>query len=357
VSIYQDDQGRSVTTNSMLSAFLRCPNQARYKYAERLKPRFISNKDKPLKRGVWFHSLLEEYYAGRDWKAKHKELSTTFSNLFDEEKDALGDLPAEMAKLMRSYLWHYGANKEDPFHGWEVIDTELTLEAEWPDGEGIFRGRIDLLVRDEFGLWIVDHKTHKTFPNASFRSLDTASALYTWAAWENDLPVKGFIWNYIKPKEPTKPKLVYQDTPRERLSNSKIETDYPTYFLALKEYGLDPKEYKVVLNALKNQRWAPDQVQMSPFFRRDILEKNPDQIARVLAASMKTRDKMHGYDYEDTDAVERSHNYTCEHFCKYVNLCMTELEGGNSDHIRRQSFTMGDPLDYYNETEKKKGEE
>lgn len=357
MSIYQDDQGRSVSTNSMLNTFSRCPNQARYKYAERLKPRFINSKDKPLKRGVWFHSLLEEYYAGRDWKAKHKELSAKFSELFDEEKDALGDLPSEMSKLMRSYLWHYGANKDDPFHGWEVIDTELTLEAPWPDGEGIFRGRIDLLVRDEFGLWIVDHKTHKSFPNSAYRALDPASALYTWAAWENNLPVKGFIWNYVNPKEPTKPELVYRDTPRERLSTKKIQTDYPTYYLALKEYGLDPKDHAITLNALKRQRWELDQVQTSPFFRRDILEKNSDMIARVIAASMKTRDKMHGYEYEDTDAIERVVNRDCEHYCKYVNLCMTELEGGNANHIRSQSFSTGDPLDYYNETEKKKGEE
>lgn len=347
MSLYQDDQGRDISTHSMLKSFQRCPNQARYKYAERLKPKLIVAGDKPIKRGVWFHSLLEEYYAGRDWKLKHRQLSANFANLFDEEKDALGDLPNEMARLMRSYLWHYGANKDDPFHGWKPLQTEMTLEAEWPDGEGIYRGRIDLLVEDEHGLWIVDHKTHKTLPNITFRLLDAASALYIWAAWENDIPVRGFIWNYIRPKEPTKPELVYRDTPRERLTAKKIETDYPTYRLALKEYGLDPKDYAVQLNHLKNQRWAPDRVQTSPFFLRSTLEKDPDMISRVVAAAMKTRDHMQNYDYADIEAIERNTQRDCEFFCKYNRLCQTELMFGNADNIRSHQFTVGDPLDYY----------
>lgn len=336
-----------ISTHSMLQCFGRCPKQAQYKYAERLKKRVLTMRDKPLKRGTWFHELLQLYYLGQDWKGRHRELTKKYNGLFDEEKESLGDLPRECGRMMQSYLWHYGADKDDPFHGWDVIDTELTLECPWPDGNGIYRCRIDALIKDDFGLWIVDHKTHKTLPDMSFRLLDHASARYIWAAWENGLRVNGFIWNYIRTKSPTKPQLVYANTSNPRLSTKAIDTDYPTMVTALREYQLDPRPYRAQLAYLKAQRWTPGMVQTSPFYRRDVLEKDDDMIARVVAASMRTRDHMHTYDFNDTNSVERVVDRSCTWMCDYEKLCTTELFGGNATQIRRQMYRVGDPLDYY----------
>jgi hypothetical protein len=343
--LYEDDKGNAITTHSMIKTMSRCPNQARYKYAERLKTRFVRESDKPLKRGTWFHKLLEEYYAGRDWMAAHQELCRQFGKLFDEERDALGDLPREMLALMDSYLWHYGANKADPYHGWTVHETEMTLECKWPDGNGIYRCRVDGLVEDQYGLWIIDHKTHVKMPDLTFRLKDPASALYIWCAHQNKIPVAGFIWNYVKAKAPTKPALVDQKrTPR--LSKVTVDTDYPTMYRAIKEYGLDWHDYKQPLRNLKSQRWVDGNVQSSPFFRRDTLVKDQAMINRVVRASMKTRDRMHGYDWDDVDAVERTVDRSCS-WCTFDILCSTELFGGNTSIIRRQQFKVGDPLDYY----------
>lgn len=347
--LYVDDAGRVITTHSMIKAMGRCPKQTQYKYAERLKPRFVTSSDKPLKRGTWFHELLEDYYVGKSWKLRHKQNSARYGELFDEERDALGDLPYEMEALMRSYLWHYGADKDDPFHGWTVHDTELTLECEWPDGEGIYRCRVDALIENQYGLWIVDHKTHKKLPDHSFRLLDHASALYIWCAKMNGLDVNGFIWNYIVAKAPTKPQLV--DVKRSpRLSRSAIDTDYPTMLRAIKEYGLDWRDYRDQLRALKNTRWKDGEVQTSNFFRREVMEKDDDMLARVVGAAMRTRDRMHGYHWEDPDTVERVTDRSCNWMCSYKELCMTELLNGDARNMRKQHFRVGDPLDYYQDT-------
>lgn len=351
------DNGQRVTTHSMLKTFSRCPKQAQYKYSERLKPRFVGARDKPLRRGTWFHSLLEEYYAGRSWKAKHRELCEQFDTLFDEEKQALGDLPGEMATLMRSYLWHYGANKQDPLHGWTVHQTELTLECPWPDsqeGTDIYRCRLDGLVEDEHGLWIVDHKTHKRLPGMTQRLLDHASALYIWAAWENGLEVQGFIWNYIRTKAPSKPDMAYVGTARERLSVAKLDTDYPTFYRALRDHqanghkGVEFADHAAQLAVLKSHRWqGPGSIQTSTFFRREILEKDPEMVSRIVAIAMRTRDRMHEYGWDRPDQVELVTDRSCEFMCSFNGLCETELFGGNADNIRRQQFRVGDPLDYY----------
>lgn len=343
--LYVQD-GQVITTHSMLKSFLRCPKQAQYKYHERLKKKSLTLRDKPLKRGTWFHELLEVHYKGEDWKKRHRELTAKFNTFMDVEKESLGDLPTELWQLMQSYLWHYGANKDDPYHGWEVIDTEVTLECPWPDGRGIYRCRVDTLFRDRWGLWIGDHKTHKVLPDLTHRLLDAASPLYIWCARENGLEVDGFMWNYIRTKPPTKPLLV--DVKRNpRLSTKAIDTDYPTYLKALREYGLDPKEHRDKLKQLASQRYVADAIQSSPFFRWSRLEKDDDMIARVVAASMRTRDRMHGYDFSDVESVERVPDRSCTWMCDYRTLCETELFTGDGGMIRRQQFRTGDPLDYY----------
>lgn len=356
--VYVDDAGVEITTHSMLKQFNKCPKATQYKYVERLKKKVANKRDRPLKRGTWMHVLLQEYYAGRDWKEMHARLTAQFNELFDEEKDALGDLPRECAMLMRSYLWHYGANKHDPFHGWEILDVEKTLECPWPDGRGVYRGRVDLLVKDEYGLWIVDHKTHARLPGLMFRLLDFQSILYIWAAWEMGIPVQGFIWNYLRTKAPTVPSLAYAGTSRERLSLQAIDTDYVTYYLGIKRLGrlADPVA-KAKLHELKSQRWMPGDVQTSPFFRRETLEKDDEMVARAVGSAMRTRDRMHDYDWGGAtphgdnyirETVERAVDRHCE-WCDYNVLCSTELFGGNARVIRRNDYRVGDPLEYYQE--------
>jgi hypothetical protein len=348
-AIYEDG-GKRITTHSMLKQYLSCPKSAQYKYAERLKQVSLTRRDQPLKRGTWVHELLQAYYESDDWRQAHARNTRKFNSLMDEEKEELGDLPAECLRLFKSYLWHYGANKDDPTHGWNVLGAEQTFEAVWPDSEDgldIYRCRVDLLVEDQYGLLIVDHKTHKSLPSMTFRMLDVASPLYIWAARESGYDVRGFLWNYIKVKAPTEPKMVYVGKPNERLSTQAIDTDYPTYARAIKENGLDhtAEPYRSRLRSLKAQRWREGEPQTSPFFRRDILEKDDDIISRVVATAMRTRDRLHD-DFDDYELTERNNGRHCD-WCSFGQLCSVEMYGGNGDHIRRKQFRVGNPLDYY----------
>jgi PD-(D/E)XK nuclease superfamily len=350
-ALYEQD-GKRITTHSMLKSFLSCPKSAQYKYAERLKTRRSTAREQPLKRGTWVHELLEAYYQGGDWKKKHRENTAKFEMLMDDERNELGDLPSEALRLMRSYLWHYGANADDPFHGWEIIGTEMTFDVPWPDSEDendIYRCRVDALVRDEYGLLIVDHKTHKTLPSLTFRMLDVASPLYIWAARANGYDVRGFLWNYIKTKAPGVPKMVYVGKPGERLSTAAVDTDYLTYATAIRSYGLDhtAEPYRSKLRQLKRQRWASGHPEVSPFFRREILEKDDDMIARAVGTAMRTRDRMHS-DYEDFEVVERVSGRHCD-WCSFKLLCEMEMIGNSfgAQHLRTKNYRKGDPLDYY----------
>lgn len=330
------ETGQPILTNSMVGAFRRCIKQSEYKYVHRLKPKRLGG---PLKRGTWVHSLLEEDAKGGDWLTLHKKLSNKFNKLFDEEKDFYGDMPTEILQVMKSYMWHY---KNDP---WKYHEVELELTAELPNGV-LLRIKFDGLIENQFGLWLVDHKTHKTLPNLSYRMLDTQSPIYIWVAHQNKIPVNGFIWNYLKWKAPTVPALLKDGS---RLSKAKIDTDYPTYVKAIKKYELDPEPYRPMLNMLKKQRYVPDEPQTSTFFRRSVHEKSPELIQRVLKEAMRTADRMNNYDWSDPEAVERTVGRHCEYMCSYTDLCSMELLGGNTRPLIKQNYEVGDPMSYYHD--------
>lgn len=333
--IYVED-GRAISTHSMIKTFRRCPKQTQYKYVQRLKPK-ISGR--PLTEGTWMHKLLEVHSKGGDWKVQHQILSAKYAGYFDEEKEMLGNLPVDCARLMKSYLWHY---EKDP---WKIVEVEYTIECELPDGT-IYRGRVDLIVENQYGLWIVDHKFNARLPDLSFRLLDAQSALYVWGARQSGIPVEGHIWNYVKRKVPSTPALLKDGS---RLSRAKCETDYPTLVLAIKKYGLDPAPYKDWLKRLKNQQYRHGQPQTSPFFRRDVLERKDEMLKQVAREAFHTSKRMNSYPFDRTDFVERVPDRSCSFMCSYTDICTLELMGGNTRMIRKQRFTETDPMYYYHD--------
>lgn len=343
-SVYIDpESGRSVITHSMMTTMRRCPAQFEYKYLERLKPRREST---PLRRGKWIHALLEEHYRGGDWKEPHAKLSAAYGELFDEEQDALGDLPTECARLMTSYLWHWREN-EHPV--WKIHEVEAKYDVELPDGR-TYRCRIDLLAEDDRGLIIVDHKSHKTLPDFDFRLMDSQNLLYIWALRKLGYNVNRFVWNYLRTKAPTVPQLLQDGS---RLSKKAIETDYPTARRAIERYGLPLGPHKQWLLNLQNQRYHPDRIQTSPFFKREWITRSDDQLERMAASMIHTALRIEDYPWEKPDLLERVPSRDCRFRCSYTNLCGVEVIGGNADNVRRLDFKAADPLDYYNETKDK----
>ena len=343
--LYQDEDETAISTHSMIKTFRRCPKQMEYKYIRRLKPKLVSL---PLKRGSWLHEMLEAYYKGEDPWEVHAHLSLKFSELFEEEREDYGDLPGDCRRIFESYLWHY--QNDD----WDVKDVEFTLETNFPDG-ALYRCKIDMLVEDEYGLWLVDHKTHKVLPDHDFRILDSQSGLYLWAALKNKIPVQGFIFNYLRTKAPTIPQPIKSGA---RISRwDQVDTDFPTARAALKKHGFMTKK-KVIpympklkrLAALKYEYGAP---QNSPFFRRDVVEKSPEMIKKIAMEGYHTHQRMHDYfPPPHEDAVERVPDRSCQYMCSYTALCSTELWGGNTTAILKQ-YKEGDPLDYYGDSESK----
>jgi hypothetical protein len=247
---------------------------------------------------------------------------------------------------MKSYFWHYRDDQD-----WDVVEVEIKVEVKLPDGS-IYRLRLDLLVNTPWGLYIVDHKSHKKIPGFSDRLRDSQSAMYLWALRKAGYDVKGFIWNYIRTVGP-KPLRFKLDG---GLYANQGETDYPTAYRCLVQKDYDPKDWRDFLIPLQRQRYTHGGAQMSPFFRRDTLDKDDAMLERSMAEYLHTAKNMRDYDFEDRDAVERVVDRSCDWMCAYKDLCVTELFGGNTQLIKRKMFKIGDPLDYYQDQKEHGGD-
>lgn len=333
------ESGANVSTHSMIKTFRRCPQQARYKYVERLKPRV---QGRPLRMGTWMHALEEAHAKGEDWKAQHEYMiKEKWNPLFDEEKSEIGNLPQEAETMFRSYLWHY---KNDD---WKYLETEFTLECTFPDGT-IYRAKIDNLIENEFGLWIVDHKWHKRLPNHTYRILDSQSGLYIWAALQNGLNIQGHIWNYGLSRPPTYPDVLKSNGGPARWNA--CLTDYPTMVRWFKENmdGRLPAQYKPKMQYLKKMQYQFGVANQSPFFQRVILEKSPAMIEQVAREGYHTSKRMHSYPFHREGFTERVPDRSCTYMCSYTDLCSNELFLGREDTAtRRTRYRTGDPMDYY----------
>jgi hypothetical protein len=334
--VYVDPEtGKGITTHSMMKTMRRCPKQFEYKYIQRLKPKV---QGRPLRFGTWMHALMEAHYKGEDVKEVHHRFTMEFAGYFDEEKAELGDLPRDVWKTWLSYLWHYA---NDP---WIVHEVEFVLEVELPDGN-VYRCRLDMLIENQYGLWVVDHKNHKSLPNLGFRILDSQSALYIWAALKNKIPVQGHIWNYLVSKPPHQPELVQSG---DRFSKRGLgSTDYPTLVRAIKKHGFDPKPYAGLLKRLKAQQYQPGVMQTSTHFRRDILEKTPQLLKRVANEGYATHIRQNAYRWDKVQSVERVVDRSCTYMCSYEVLCGMELFGADTTQLRRQRYKLADPMSYY----------
>lgn len=328
-------------SNSKANTYLRCPRKYEYRYIKGLRPKA---KALPLERGTWLHSLLETHYAfdenhmlftdrfkgkgvkvGTDWKKAHAVLTQQFNNLFDEEKEDLGDLPADCRRIFCSYLARYGTEDR---RQWKVIDTELDEIITLPSGLR-FQIIIDLVVEDaNGGIWIVDHKTVGRFMPVDFMLLDSQLARYFWGAEHMGYgPLRGIIYNEVNTTPPTLPKLLATKPELEKRQN--LRCDVYTYLREIKRLGLEIDPHRDFLRRLKSQQ--------DDWFRRTRLPKDPVLIAQLMKELEMTAGAItHA---EDSNEFPRAASKDCTWGCEFLHACQLELMGGDASDIIKSRFT------------------
>lgn len=295
-----------------------------------------------MKAGNWMHGLMNVHYGGEDWQKEHQRLTKQFNNLFLEEREHYGDLPGMVERMMENYLYTYQDEEKD----WEILYNETTFETTF-DSEYTFTFKPDLIIRDHSRpkpeIWIVDHKTVRSIPSGDWRLQDLQSTVYHWAIREGtDLDPKGFIFNYIRRKSPSIPKI----TKTGLLSKARLDTDYHTLATFLvKYYEVDsvnelPADWKT---RLRNLKLSNNFLKRSAIIKPEALVQRQIEELSYTAQEMEVWSEISGPNAlnpvnKDEDPWVRTTLPSCEWDCEFHDLCTIELLGQDSTFMRKRKY-------------------
>lgn len=301
-------------SQSKVKTFLRCPKKYEFRYVQNLQPK---EKSLPMERGLWIHECLEAFYRGKNWKRTAlKKLKKSFGSLFDEERKALGDLPGEVQRIVESYVSFWDDSE------WEVLAVEKEFAVKLKSGL-VLKGKMDLVIRDDLGVWVVEHKSNKTLPREGPRIPDPQTTMYNYALRGMGLEGMGTLHNHLRTKPPNEPRVLKRGGLTVR-----CDTTYEIYKAAIAREKLDPKDYRAVLKKLKKDQ---------RFFRRFRISWR-----KTAVRSMMEDYKAISHQIDSCSRFPRHISKMCERDCFYFQLCMIELHGGKSASIKRRKYIVSE---------------
>lgn len=303
----------------MLKTYRKCHKAYNYKYEQNLQKK---KKDASLLRGSCVHEMIEAKANGKDpWETFESYVEKN-KPLFTEQDPEYENLVDMITTIMEGYFSYY---KNDPLKpivlNGKAAEHPFSVEL---DKDVVLTGVIDMIVEDpKLGIGIEDHKTHKVIPTGDIAYSNIQSALYAWAMTQLDeFPNPQFmVWNYIRWKEPTKPKLLKSG----KMSTSLGDTTWRVYRRALIEANLDLKDYEEVRQQLEGRE--------SEFFVRQYLPINKTIMNNIKEDALSTAHQIMSSKLKDRN-ITRDCSY-----CEFYPLCQAELKGLDSEMVKQCEYT------------------
>jgi|SRR5215469_7067811 len=299
----------------------------------------IRQNYEPLQRAEYFefgsaiHAGMEEYYDPAGWcvsiKAAENRARQAFLDYISkvEQVVKLGALEFEMEfkearqlglDILENYfLW---APKNDKF---TPLYVEVEFSVEIP-GLGVpYQGRVDLIIEDDFGYWIVDHKTAQQFGAVEWLWLDDQCSSYAWALKKMlGLEIRGVIYNQIRKKAPHPPNMLKNGG----LSVAKNQdTTYELYLKTLQDGGYKVSAYQDMLDFLKTNP--------KEFIRRTRIQFTPKVLELVEKRVVAEAREMLG----NPAIYPTPSPWNCNG-CRFFQPCLAMHEGSDYQLILDQNF-------------------
>lgn len=333
------------TSYSSINTYQRCPKKAYYRMVMDIQPK---RRATALFNGINGHEFLKVFFLGLQagetkeeaWSAVIDAASYLTAEArkytFDDELlDAEKEIDS-MLQIIKRYIDQY---VED----WEILHVEEEFLILLDSGR-VITFTPDLVVRDRNGfVWIIDHKTTSGLPEGGLPFGDTQALLY-YAGVKSLYPeTRGFIFNRIRKKIPTQPRLT--KTGKVRVADlARIDTTYEVLRDWLKENApalLSDPAHQRRLAELRDQ---PDK-----FFWTEQIITNDETVDNILKdvdfvlAQMETSAKVGHYPRN----LQENHSYMSCSKCPYRSLCKAELLGWDVQPLLEEDFEPADPKNPY----------
>lgn len=200
-----------IISPSELGVMRQCPLRHQLLYGERWTKQ-IDDEGHPLAFGTLWHSILEAHYRAIQLHQRAAHVEHGNWRKFDvgaAEQHACADALAVLAgvedpDVKAKLAWMYDGHLEywgvDP--QWQIMAIEHGGEVELPGPPGWptpftfkLKFKLDLVVKEDGRVWIVDNKSCRNLPNRLELDLDDQFGLYHWAGNQLDLNIFGTIHN------------------------------------------------------------------------------------------------------------------------------------------------------------------
>jgi len=267
------------------------------------------------------HELLDCLKMNKKEDEVVKKFKAEFDRLFDEEKEAIGDVVGDSIKIIEKYKKVWSKDNfnyelvEEKIEGIDFIgDIKLTIK---PDG---------IIKHDKVnGYLLLEHKTAKKFSGGQISFFNPQSILYIWALRKLGWDVKGVLWDYLRTKPPTVPPLLKNGTLSKRKD---IDTDYSTYYNAIIKNNLNVEDYKDILKIIKKKG--------NTFFKRKILIIPENVMELIIKDLQQTALEAEYLQYYPT----RNMNLLNCRMCQYKRLCEAELNNLDMEFIKKKEYKI-----------------
>lgn len=324
--VLPDPSGKGFeVSHSKIKLARRCLKAYEYRYLRKLQKRV---KSRPLIVGTLVHSCLEMYFrdghylpAITEWKKGE------FTKMFKEEQALHSDIIPLAKQLIRGYIKNWERT------GLTMVWVEKDFRVEI--APGIFLvGKIDGKARENKRItWLVEHKTCKNMPGEEVRIFDTQVLLYNAALHLiGEEPTNGVIWDYLRTKLPTRPKLLAKG---DALSVAKnIDTTREVYEREIRRHGLNPSGYADILAELDAKR---DQ-----FYRQVRLPMNKGMGQQILDEVVMTARLMQSLEsmyHSGVGCMTRNLTRDCS-WCDFSALCHAELRGEDTSYLMKHDYIV-----------------
>lgn len=302
------------TSYSKLKDWKWCRQLYYYRHVEGLRPRKKSN---PLYMGSMLHDMLEVFNKGGEWRIILGDYKRRFEKLFIIEQEDLGDIVESAERIMEGYIKKWG----EPFP-FITIEEKMT-------GIKFIRGtdltiKTDGVIEDK-GQWLIEHKSTKRFSPDQLSLFNPQGILYLWGLRQRGIKVKGILWDYIRTKPPTIPRVLKDGTVSRKQS---IDTNYDTYLNTILTSGNDAADYVDFLDMLKNKGEV--------FYRRTLLVIPEPTIKLVIDDLKQTAIEISRLQYYPTRNIN---TITCRG-CQFRRVCEAVLNNLDADFIKKKDFKI-----------------
>ena len=282
---------------------------------------------RPLKFGGFLHRLLAADKGTEPVEVVFQDAQNEYDKMFPEEREYYGNLPSDLRTVFDGYKKFYEV--EDLYFRYTMIEAELgPVPLTEYTSLTIRPDKVAEDIRND-KTFLFESKTGRSIPSEDYRLWDMQTFLYIWGMRELGLKINGIIWDHIRSKVPTVPRLLKNGA----LSEAKnIDTTYDTYYRAIVENGLDPEAYSEYLGTLKGKD--------NKFYRRVKLPVKEKMLLPVVESAKRTSLEIH---HLGTLPPSKNVSRTTCGMCSFRPICEAELLGLDVEYVKNNQFRPRPP--------------